>query len=463
MKPIQVYVAAACVGAAVFLVGQDWSQLPEIVVAHPVGLGVLFALGVLSESLTVRFADSRGGGTHTITFLPLLASVLLFDPAVAILFFGLTGAVAEFLIRRKPKIRATFNVAQYVIATAIAGLAYAQLQQLDYLASYRVTSLPPAWVEGIIWPFLLFGAVFFGINHIAVSLAITISQEASFSDTWKSLVGKSGAGVLYDLLISPMAILVALLYVEVGSGGLLLAFLPLFFIRHAYLTNFRLAEANRDLLKALVKAIETRDPYTSGHSQRVAALARRIAEAMRIPARTVKDIETAALLHDIGKIDAVYSEILRKPEHLTPEERGIIESHVTKGVELLESLSSFSDDVIAAVRHHHERVDGKGYPDGLQGGSISLGGRIIKVCDAIDAMLSDRPYRKALTLDQVKEQLSTYAGLQFDAEVVDCVNSTDILIEHMEDIRLETKGSTTQIESINSTAPQPDPAKAAAR
>jgi putative nucleotidyltransferase with HDIG domain len=211
--------------------------------------------------------------------------------------------------------------------------------------------------------------------------------------------------------------------------------LPLLFIRHAYLNTYRLEHANRDLLKVLVKAIETRDPYTSGHSQRVAGLAGLIARSMNLSGRRVETIEMAALLHDIGKIDAVYTEILRKPDSLTQEERAIIESHVTKGVELLRSLHSVPEDVIAAVLHHHEREDGRGYPNRLRGHDISLGGKIIKVCDSVDAMLSDRPYRLALTTDQVRRELWENAGIEFDVEIVKCVMATHILEEHVETVR----------------------------
>lgn len=432
MKPIHAYVTAVTVAAAVVATRLDWAAVIPAFESHWLGLGLLFFFGLLSESFTVRFADGGSSGTHTVTFLPLLATVLLFDPTVAVLSFGLTGAVAEFLIRRKPGIRAIFNVSQYVLATALAGVVY---QGLGGISMAGLDTLPSDWLPNLIQPFLGFGLVFFGINHAAVSLALAISQDSPFREIWRDLIGKSGAGVFSDLLVSPIAILIAIVYHEFNALGLLIAFLPLYFIRHAYLQNYRLVQANQDLLTALIKAIETRDPYTSGHSQRVAALARKIAEGMGLSRRKAADIERAALLHDIGKIDSVYTDILRKPDHLTDEERGIIESHVTKGVELLDSLSSFSDEVVESVRHHHERVDGKGYPSGLSGDEISIGGKIIKVCDAIDAMLSDRPYRQALQMDQVLEQLDTYAGLQFDREVVRTVIDNDILAEHLRKVR----------------------------
>ena len=152
-----------------------------------------------------------------------------------------------------------------------------------------------------------------------------------------------------------------------------------------------------------------------------------------------KEFETPALLDDIGKIESTYTDILSKPSGLTAEEREIIQSHVLKGVEVLEQLSSFSPEVIAAVRGHHERVDGKGYPDGLRGEQIPIGARVIKVCDAIDAMLSDRSYRRALTLEQVREQLVIYSGLQFDLDVVKAAIDGDVLEAHQAEILMQKK------------------------
>jgi putative nucleotidyltransferase with HDIG domain len=208
------------------------------------------------------------------------------------------------------------------------------------------------------------------------------------------------------------------------------------FIRYSYLTTSRLREANADLLTALVKAIEIRDPYTSGHSMRVSTLAQRIAEELGLNRHSVDRIANAALLHDIGKIEAVYTEILRKPDALTQEERAIIESHVTRGEQLLRDLSSVHEEVVRIVRHHHEREDGTGYPDGLLGDEIPMGSKIIVVCDAVDAMLSDRPYRDALPLSRVLEELQENAGRQFDHRVVRALTRSRILVEYAETMRL---------------------------
>ena len=175
---------------------------------------------------------------------------------------------------------------------------------------------------------------------------------------------------------------------------------------------------------------------------------RDITEALGLPQRQVEDVETAALLHDIGKIDAIYEEIIRKPSDLSSTERLVIESHVIKGVELLRTLSSFPEEILSAVRHHHEREDGRGYPDRLRGAKIPIGAKIIKVCDAIDAMLSDRPYRKALSLSDVRGQLSQYAGSQFDARVIEILVRGQILERHADEVALQHETSSIAEESL---------------
>ena len=283
-------------------------------------------------------------------------------------------------------------------------------------------------------PLVGFLLAFFGINQGAVAGAITVSEKMPLGRVWGLLVGRSGTNILYDLLISPISIGMAMLYMRIGIAGFLLIILPLLFIRTAYLRTFQLQEVNANLLKALVKAIDVRDPYTSGHSQRVSMLSRRIAETLGLSAKQAKYVETAALLHDIGKIDEIYMEILQKEGPLNVLERRVIQSHVTTGVELLESLSSYPEAVLGAVRHHHGRVDGGGYPHGLVGNEIPIGARIIKVADAIDAMLSDRPYRKALSVPVVREELLEFCGTQFDPGVVHAILSSSVLTDHADEI-----------------------------
>jgi putative nucleotidyltransferase with HDIG domain len=430
LRAIHKFVFLICALAVASLTLVPWGDLAHLAPRHQFGLGLLVAFMLLSERLAVGMSGVSRGSTQALTFIPLLAAVLVFGPAAPVVLMALTGGIAEFAIRKKELIKGVFNLAQYVLSTSLAGFLFT--------ATGGVAAAELGILDLRLIPFAVFLVVIMGINQVTVLTAITLSQEKSLKQVVRTVIGATGVNALYDMLLSPLAIVVALSYWRAGWPSLLLSLMPLLFIRHAYLNTYRLEHANRDLLKVLVKAIETRDPYTSGHSQRVAGLAGLIARSLNLNTRRVELIEMAALLHDVGKIDAVYSEILRKPDKLTPEERAIIESHVIKGVELLRSLHSVPEEVIAAVLHHHEREDGRGYPNRLRGEDISLGGKIIKVCDSVDAMLSDRPYRNALTTDEVRKELWENAGREFDVDVVKSVMATRILEEHVETVRQST-------------------------
>jgi putative nucleotidyltransferase with HDIG domain len=423
----KVYVAAVCALAALALATEPWIEVSRLETRDQWGLVALIALGLLSESLSLRTASEGSEGTFTITLVPLLASVLIFGPAPTILFMGISGAVAEFFYHRKPVLKASFNVGQYIVAAGLAGWTYSTLNGLALITPSMEGS---AVIILSAKAFVAYGIVFLAVNHFLVAGVITLSRRASVRAVLRSLFGKWGSNIAYDLMVSPIAIAVAILYEELYIFGLLTALLPLLFIRHSYHLNYRIIRANQDLLNALVKAIETRDPYTSGHSLRVASLASLISSQLGLKPSRVDLIKQAALLHDIGKIDAIYADILRKPDGLSRQERTVIESHVTKGVELLETLSSVPDTVIRDVRHHHERVDGRGYPEGLVGDEIPLGARIIKVCDAIDAMLSDRPYRAALDLATTRRELVRFSGTQFDPRIVRIIVDSHLLEQH---------------------------------
>jgi len=174
----------------------------------------------------------------------------------------------------------------------------------------------------------------------------------------------------------------------------------------------------------MVKAIEARDPYTSGHSIRVAALSRGIAAEMGLSTKKLEEINSAGLLHDVGKIHEEFAPLLRKAEKLTDEEFALLQTHSLKSAELVGIITSFRGPIQNMVRSHHERWDGGGYPDGLAQEEIPLGSRIIMVADTIDAMTTDRPYRQALTVDSVIAELQRCSGTQFDPALVDLAISS---------------------------------------
>jgi putative nucleotidyltransferase with HDIG domain len=173
------------------------------------------------------------------------------------------------------------------------------------------------------------------------------------------------------------------------------------------------------IIRALTAAIDAKDPYTSGHSERVARIACRLAEEMGIQPPKRSDLYLAGLLHDIGKI-GIDDELLNKPAPLTPQEYRQIQAHVEIGVTILKDLKKLHH-ILPGVRHHHENLDGSGYPDQLSGEEIPLEARILAVADAFDAMSSNRPYRKRLSFLKIDEIFREGRGIQWDPGVVDAM------------------------------------------
>jgi putative two-component system response regulator len=185
---------------------------------------------------------------------------------------------------------------------------------------------------------------------------------------------------------------------------------------------------------ALTEAIESRDPYTGGHCRRLAEHAAVIAGKLALPPREIEVVRLGAALHDMGKI-VVPDSILKKPDRLTPEEYAIVKQHCYSGGQICKRVG-FLMDAYPIVYHHHERWDGKGYPDGLRGESTPLGARIVAVIDAFDAMTTDRPYRASMPFEAASEILRDGAGQQWDPTVVSVLLETRELHDasvHQED------------------------------
>ena len=170
-------------------------------------------------------------------------------------------------------------------------------------------------------------------------------------------------------------------------------------------------------VESLAVALEAKDRYTSGHSQRVARFARLIARSLGLPNDQVEIVAQVALLHDIGKI-GMLDKILNKPANLTPEEREAIKAHPVIGAQILAPVATFSKHV-EGIKHHHEMYDGSGYPDRLKGTEIPLSARVVCLADAFDAMTSTRPYRVGLPLEFAMQEMKKLAGRQFCPECVD--------------------------------------------
>lgn len=410
-------ISTASIGALA-LAGISYFYPPPITVPWLIAFATLLVLAIVSALLALTITDS--GASTNVSFIPYLAGFILLGPFGAVALTLIEGLLTELLILRKAHHKALFNLSQNVLATAVAAYVYQLFGGETSLTTLSLrTSFPP---------FTLAVLAYFAINSVAVSYAISLTERRPFLDVWRQAVGSI---ILFDVVMSSLAFLVAFLYVRWGPIALLSAIVPIIGLRYSYGVNLELQQLNQDLLRVLIKTLEARDRYTSGHSIRVAERAKAISHALNLRPARVRRIETAALLHDIGKIDLAYGEILRQAGPLTPDQRELIRAHPDKGVEIVSSVRSIDQEILQCIRHHHEWFDGSGYPLGLAGDDIPLGARIIMIADSIDAMLTDRPYRKALSPEDVRQELLRHSGRQFDPVVVEATLEGEILeLEH---------------------------------
>jgi putative nucleotidyltransferase with HDIG domain len=397
-------VLAVVFAAALTFILQDWGtgvSAPANILNDVIAFA---SLGILAETFFLRISIGNLGSS--VAFVPFFASVLLFEHPWPMLIAGLTGLVVDSLVRRKELIRTCFNVSQFMLGVGLSGLVYRALGGSVSVERFSVDVVP----------FLGMVLTYFAVNTGTVSVAVALSTGSSARETWDRIIARYAS---WDLVASSLALLLAFVYVELQIVGLVLVILPLFFVRHMYQMYVELERKNEELLEVLVERIEASDPYTSGHSRRVAEFARIIARELGQSGRAAEQVAKAALLHDVGKAYAEFATLLRKETRLTPEERAIMQSHPVRSADLVGRISDLRGTVQDAVRHHHENYDGTGYPDGLAGEEIPIGARIIMLADTLDAMTTDRPYRRALSFDRVIEEVRKYSGRQFDPAIAD--------------------------------------------
>lgn len=401
----QILVAlAACLAIAIGAFVDVYAPSAQ---ATDVEATVFFSLAALiAHGLTYRLS---GGGFGNIVFVPLLSCVAVAPGPAAVVGTATAVLVGEYLRRREP-IRVVFNASQLTIAVGLSILVYRTA------GGEALADAGP----GNFAPFIAAFATFFVSNALLFSCVVAASTNERFSSVLARVAG--GAALFYDLIGIPIVFGFAYAYTRLGwawSGALLL---PLFAIRQMYKVNRELQAVNEELLQLMVAAIEARDPYTSGHSQRVATYSRIVAHSAGLSARETSRVYTAALLHDVGKIHEEFAPILKKPGRLTDAEFAVMRTHSEKGAALVARVSQFVD-LIPAIRGHHEAWDGSGYPQGLQGERISVWARVITFADTIDAMTTDRPYREALNTDAVRSEIHRQAGKQFDPRIAETLVS----------------------------------------
>ena len=385
------------------------SNLPEPYVPAPWpskfwnALATFTIIGIVSDSLSFKIPVARV--TTSVGFIPFIASVALFPQPWPMVIAGATALVVDGFVRHKPAVRVVFNTAQFMLATGLASLVYTRLGGFASLDAFDFSFIPFACLVG----------TFFVVNKGSVALAVSVSSGVSLRESW-GMIGKDALGT--DLFSSTLALLLAFLYVKLQLVGIAVLVFPLFLVRQLYQMNVQLTEELEEKLELMVKSMEARDPYTSGHSRRVSEYALAIARELKLSAEDLDNVKRAALLHDVGKIYEEFAPLLRKEGKLTVEEMMTMRTHVVRSAQLVATAGRLRGAVEGMIRHHHENFDGTGYPDGLAGDEIPVGARIIMIADTIDAMTSDRPYRKAMSLERTVEELEKYSGRQFDPGLV---------------------------------------------
>jgi len=441
-RAVKVYVATMVALSVVLVV------LTSTFASPSPDLWALFSLALVGCLLEVSGTRSnRGGVAGSLVFVFHLAIGLILGAFYGALTAGFVKVVSQLYQRTTP-FKAVFNIAERVVSVSLTFTVYHVLggihppQFLMPSGGGPEVEFNRALLE--IGIFLISALVYFVANSLAVNSAVALAAQKPFWSTWRS----NTVWVLgYDLAASLLALLVVGGFARSQSGagierlGFLVVVLGLILVRHIYgkLNTvqdlyqeldraYEELELNvREQLAMMVKAIEARDPYTSGHSRRVCGLSRAIAIDLGLSAQEIEDIENAALLHDVGKIHAEFAPLLQKEGKLTDEEWEVMKTHSAKSAELVSSFSRFQGYVVACVRHHHERWDGRGYPDQISGEDIPLGARIITIADTVDAMTTNRPYRNALPLEVVLSELNKGRDTQFEGRLVElAVNSVTV-------------------------------------
>lgn len=343
-----------------------------------------------------------GKGQALVFLMPLVLALTSTNGVLTgVLTTAVGVAVAQF-IHRKPWEKAAFNTLALSLEAAVAGLTFV-------LAGQKIGAPLSIGLVGVLVLMSLMGSL---VNSILLAGLFAVLESKGFTRHLISIGVKT-------LRQAPIEALVAILFLAVfqtiGHFGLLFMAVLLVLVRYGFQSYYQLQASYEEVQTMLISILDGRDTYTAGHSQRVSENAVLLAKEMRLSGAEVENIRRAGLLHDIGKVN-VPDDILKKPGKLSKDETQQMNQHPVEGARFVEGVSSLKH-LAPIIRHHHERYNGKGYPDGISGETIPLGARVLSVADAFDAMITDRPYRKALTRAQALQQILENAGTQFDKQV----------------------------------------------
>ena len=389
--------------------GHSWDR------HHFEAAAIIFGMILLAELLDVSFPRS------VTTFHVSVSAAFSFAAGLTVgpLLGGMVVAaayLADGLCVRRQWIKTAVNVAVLSLCTLTSGAVYLTFAEggVAFLSgdeagespldSYRNAAV--VIIAAVIYSLINSGALALIVSPV-VGIGPFEMWRANFGGLYFETITLVTVGSLIPILVEAMLLSVVLLIVPLLVGP-----------RLAFKGFQKAQEETRTAMEGLADALERRDPYTSQHSIRVTNFVQSVLDEMpHLPRQTAAAILAAARIHDLGKV-GTRDDSLKKPGALTAEERREIEQHASIGAEIVGRLEVYAPGV-ESVRHHHERWDGTGYPNGLRGEAIPLGARIIAVADAFDAMTSDRVYRRALPDDVALAELRKGSGSHFDPQIVE--------------------------------------------
>jgi HD-GYP domain-containing protein (c-di-GMP phosphodiesterase class II) len=396
--------AAFCAAAWVFA-----TQTPSTPQIDTLWMSALLVLAVLSEMKPVPYTLGGAHKDESLTITLILLALFVFGWPAAVLLAASSVVVAD-LAASKPYYKILFNGSMYALAALAAGMTY-QLS-LMYLPTPSAI-LPSVW-DNVLVRFVP-GVVYYLVNVILLMLVLSRAQGLRLS---KMIVWGVRDSALVNLALITIAIGMSVLW-ELHPAAALVLVPPLFVAMSGYQAYTRLRLEAEAMLATLADILDLRDHYTGHHSLRVSEASYEVARQLGLSEEQALAIKAIARVHDVGKV-AVRDAVLLKAGPLSPHERLEAQGHVEAGGRILSHLSVYGRH-LPILNQHHERMDGRGYPHGLQGESIEVGARILTACDVFDTLTSDRPYRPAMSSEAAMGELYRHAGSQFDPRVVEAL------------------------------------------
>ncbi|GAC1651503.1 MAG: hypothetical protein NVS4B8_26500 [Herpetosiphon sp.] len=410
-RSVLVLISLIFIGGLLGLIPElEWYQQPWGTLA------IFAALTLVTSHLSM---DTYGRGRTSIAVVAILSAAFLHESA-GIAVTALTAALVLWYKNDSPLHRVMFNFGTFLISAEAAHGVFHVFIRGEIAAVSLARMIVPAVVAGL---------VYYVVNHLLLCMVRGLTEGRRALEIWRS--DYLWLWPHYAVL-GGLALVVALGYVTFGWVGLVALMAPAAMMHLAikqYVDhtansvtvlsqmNDRLTDSYEATLLALTRALDTRDEETEEHSQRVKLYTALMAKRLHMGGTELEDTLRGALLHDIGKI-GVPDAILLKPGKLTRDEMQIMRQHPTIGFNMIVHIP-FLSNAAQVVLHHHEMFDGTGYPSGLTGANIPLGARIFAIADTFDAMISDRPYRRALPIDVALKEIRRCSGTQFDPAIVD--------------------------------------------